>query len=145
MRSNVPPADFVEPVRAIQVHNRYLLAESDEGVLVIDQHALHERILYEQLRAKVNAGALESQALLVPEPVDLPARKRRSCSKSAKCLARLGIRVEPFGGDTILVSSYPAMLANFPAAEILRSIVEQLAVDGKAAANVAICSTSCCT
>ena len=125
------PADFVEPVRAIQVHNRYLLAESDEGVLVIDQHALHERILYEQLRAKVNAGALESQALLVPEPVDLPAQEAALVLEKREVLARLGIRVEPFGGDTILVSSYPAMLANFPAAEILRSIVEQLAVDGK--------------
>ncbi|MBA4017844.1 MAG: DNA mismatch repair protein MutL [Pirellula sp.] len=125
------PADFGEPVRAIQVHNRYLLAESDEGVLVIDQHALHERILYEQLRAKVNAGALESQALLVPEPVDLPAQEAALVLERREVLARLGIRVEPFGGDTILVSSYPAMLANFPAAEILRSIVEQLAVDGK--------------
>lgn len=125
------PADFVEPVRAIQVHNRYLLAESDEGVLVIDQHALHERILYEQLRAKVNAGALESQALLVPEPVDFPAQEAALVLEKREVLSRLGIRVEPFGGDTILVSSYPAMLANFPAAEILRSIVEQLAVDGK--------------
>ncbi|MBL9080553.1 MAG: DNA mismatch repair endonuclease MutL [Planctomycetales bacterium] len=129
--TEIAPADFAEPVRAIQVHNRYLLAESDEGVLVIDQHALHERILYEQLRAKVNAGALESQALLVPEPVDLPATEAALVLERHEVLARLGIRVEPFGGDTILVSSYPAMLANFPAAEVLRSIVDQLVVEGK--------------
>ena len=53
------------------MHNRYLVTESDDGMVVIDQHALHERILYEQLRERVLAGALESQALLVPEPVDL--------------------------------------------------------------------------
>ncbi|MBL9091853.1 MAG: DNA mismatch repair endonuclease MutL [Planctomycetaceae bacterium] len=121
----------VDPVRAIQIHNRYLIAESDEGVLVIDQHALHERILYEQLRAKVNAGALESQALLVPEPVDLPAQEAAVVLDRRDVLGKLGIKVEPFGGDTILVSSYPAMLANIPAAEILRSVVDQLVVEGK--------------
>jgi DNA mismatch repair protein MutL len=117
--------------RAIQVHNRYLIAESDEGVLVIDQHALHERIIYEQIREKINAGAIESQQLLVPEPVDLPAAEAAQVLERREVLARLGITVEPFGGDTVLVSSYPAMLANMPAAEILRMVVDQLAVDGK--------------
>src|SRR5690606_20117563 len=56
---------------ALQVHNKYLVAETDEGLVVIDQHALHERILYEQLREKVLGEALETQQLLVPEPVDL--------------------------------------------------------------------------
>ncbi|MCE9604062.1 MAG: DNA mismatch repair endonuclease MutL [Planctomycetia bacterium] len=126
-----PAALYRDPMRAIQVHDRYLLAESDEGVLVIDQHALHERILYEQLRAKINDGKLESQALLVPEPVDLPASEAAMVLEKSDVLAQLGIKVEPFGGDTILVSSYPAMLAKVPAAEILRSVVDQLIVDGK--------------
>jgi DNA mismatch repair protein MutL len=120
-----------QPVRAIQIHNRYLIAESEEGVLVIDQHALHERILYEQLRAKVTAGNLESQSLLVPEPVDLPPAEAAAVLQKREVLERLGIRVEPFGGDTVLVAGYPAMLANLPPAEILRSIVDQLLVDGK--------------
>lgn len=120
-----------QPVRAIQIHNRYLIAESEEGVLVIDQHALHERILYEQLRAKTTAGNLESQSLLVPEPVDLPPAEAAAVLQKREVLERLGIRVEPFGGDTVLVSGYPAMLANLPPAEILRSIVDQLLVDGK--------------
>ena len=120
-----------DTVRAIQIHNRYLIAESDEGVLVIDQHALHERILYEQLRHTVDAGALESQQLLVPEPVDLPAQEAAAVIDRRDVLARLGIRVEPFGGDTVLISSYPAMLANMPATEILRIVIEQLAVEGK--------------
>ena len=127
-----PPVDAAfDPVRAIQIHDRYLIAESDEGVLVIDQHALHERILYEQLRAKINGGALESQQLLVPEPVDLPSSEAAAVLERRDVLMRLGIRVEPFGGDTILVSSYPAMLANMPAAEILRLVVDHLAVEGK--------------
>jgi len=129
--SPVPPALFRDPLRAIQVHDKYLLVESDEGVLVIDQHALHERIIYEQLRAKINAGKLESQALLVPEPVDLPASEAAAVLEKSEVLAQLGIKVEPFGGDTILVSSYPAMLSKVPPAEILRSVVDQLIVDGK--------------
>jgi DNA mismatch repair protein MutL len=120
-----------ETVRAIQIHNRYLIAESEEGVLVIDQHALHERILYEQLRAKVTSGNLESQNLLVPEPVDLPPAEAAAVLQKREVLERLGIKVEPFGGDTVLVSGYPAMLANLPPAEILRSIVDQLLVEGK--------------
>lgn len=126
-----PAALYRDPLRAIQVHDKYLLAESDEGVLVIDQHALHERIIYEQLRAKINEGRLESQALLVPEPVDLPASEAAAVLEKAETLAQLGIKVEPFGGDTILVSSYPAMLAKVPVAEVLRSVVDQLVVDGK--------------
>ena len=129
--SSEPAALYRDPLRAIQVHDKYLLAESDEGVLVIDQHALHERIIYEQLRAKINNGKLESQALLVPEPVDLPASEAAAVLEKSETLAQLGIKVEPFGGDTILVSSYPAMLAKVPVAEVLRSVVDQLIVDGK--------------
>ena len=110
----------------MQVHNRYLIAESDEGVLVIDQHALHERILYEQLRAKVNSEALESQSLLVPEPVDLTPTEAAAALEARPILAKLGVTVEPFGGSTVLVSSYPAMLANISPAQVLRDLVDLL-------------------
>jgi DNA mismatch repair protein MutL len=110
----------------LQVHNRYLVTETEEGLVVIDQHALHERILYEQLRARVLSGTLESQRLLVPEPVTLTPTEAAAALESRDVLARLGMDVEPFGGDTVLVSSYPAMLANFNPTEVLRQIVEQL-------------------
>jgi DNA mismatch repair protein MutL len=110
----------------MQVHNRYLVTESEEGLVVIDQHALHERILYEQLREKVLAGTLEKQRLLVPEPVTLPPAEAAAAVNAQAALAQLGIDIEPFGGNTVLVATYPAMLANFPPAEILRQAVEQL-------------------
>jgi len=116
---------------ALQVHNKYLVAETDEGLVVIDQHALHERILYEQLRAKVLAEALETQQLLVPEPVDLSPEETAAVLQQSELLSQLGLRVEPFGGDTVLVSSYPAMLANFRPAEVLRDLAEQLLAGGK--------------
>ncbi len=115
----------------MQVHNRYLIAESDEGVVVIDQHALHERILYEQLRERVLAGALETQRLLVPETVDLSPAEAAAALANQELLAKLGVGVEPFGGDTILVTSYPAMLANFRPAEVLHDLVAQLMAEGK--------------
>ncbi len=119
------------PVKAMQVHNRYLVTETEEGVMVIDQHALHERILYEQLKARVMSGAVESQSLLVPEPVDLSPAEAAAVLEHRELLAKLGMRIEPFGGDTILVAGYPAMLANMNPAEVLRGLVDQLLSGGK--------------
>jgi DNA mismatch repair protein MutL len=119
------PSDNLRPT-AIQVHNRYLIAETDEGMVVIDQHALHERILYEQIREKVLSGVLESQRLLVPEPVDLGPAEAAAVLAAAETLARLGVQVEPFGGGTVLITSYPAMLANFRPVEVLRELVDKL-------------------
>jgi DNA mismatch repair protein MutL len=116
---------------ALQVHNRYLVVETDVGIEVIDQHALHERILYEQLREKVLGGALESQRLLVPEPVDLTATESAAALEHSHLLAQLGVEVQPFGGETVLVSSYPAMLANLSPAEVLRELVEKLLAGGR--------------
>lgn len=100
-----------ETSRAIQIHNRYLVAECDEGLLVIDQHALHERILYERLRADLAQGRLESQRLLVPEPVDLAASEAAAVLEARDTLAGLGLSVAPFGGDTLLVTATPSLLS----------------------------------
>jgi DNA mismatch repair protein MutL len=125
------PSHFGSPPHALQVHNRYLVVETDAGIEVIDQHALHERILYEQLRDKVLGGALESQRLLVPEPVDLTATEAAAALEHVELLARLGIEVQPFGGETVLISSYPAMLANWAPADVLRELVDKLLAGGK--------------
>ncbi|MEM8943641.1 MAG: DNA mismatch repair endonuclease MutL [Planctomycetota bacterium] len=126
----VPPAPHVT-ARALQIHNRYLVLENEDGLEVIDQHALHERILYELLRDKVLAGALERQRLLVPEPVDLASSEAATILDNQEMLAKIGVEIEPFGGDTILVSAYPAMLANFSPAEVVRGLAEQLQTEGK--------------
>ena len=100
-------------------------------MVIIDQHALHERIIYEQLREKVVAGNLESQRLLVPEPVSLPAAEAAAVLEQAELLSQIGISVEPFGGDTVLVSSYPAMLANHNPAEMLKGVIDKLMGEAK--------------
>jgi DNA mismatch repair protein MutL len=127
-RARPTARDFGAPAprNALQVHNRYLVVENDAGIEVIDQHALHERILYEQIRERVLAGALESQKLLVPEPVDLTSSEAAAVLEHAELLSQLGVEVQPFGGETVLVSSYPAMLANLSPTEVLRELVEKL-------------------
>ncbi|MCA9186290.1 MAG: DNA mismatch repair protein MutL, partial [Planctomycetales bacterium] len=110
--------------QALQLHNRYLVTETNDGMIVIDQHALHERILYEQLREKVLSGVVEKQRLLVPETVHLAPREAAAVLEIQETLAQLGIDVEPFGGDTVLVSSYPAMLANLSPVDLIRQVAE---------------------
>jgi DNA mismatch repair protein MutL len=119
------------PTSALQVHNRYLVTETDEGVTIIDQHALHERILYEQLRQRVAAGSLETQNLLVPDPIDLGPAETTAALEHRDLLAELGVKIEPFGGNTLLVTAYPAMLANISPVEVLREILERILAEGK--------------
>jgi DNA mismatch repair protein MutL len=115
----------------LQVHNRYLVAETDEGVMVVDQHALHERILYEDLRRRMAAGSVETQSLLVPEPVDLSAPEAAAALEHRDLLAELGMAIEPFGGTTVLIAGFPAMLANMNPVEVLRDLLERLLAGGK--------------
>ncbi len=121
-----PPQPPSRSHLGFQIHNRYLVTENADGMVVIDQHALHERILYEQLREKVLSGDMETQRLLVPEPVSLAPAEAAAALEAKEVLEQLGIEVEPFGGATVLVSSYPAMLANLAPADMLRQVVEQL-------------------
>ena len=115
----------------LQVHNRYLVTQDESGMLVIDQHALHERVLYEQLREKVLAGELETQRLLVPEPVSMSGPEAAVAVEHKELFEQIGIEVEPFGGDTILVSSYPAMLRRVRPAELIRQLIDEIMVGEK--------------
>jgi DNA mismatch repair protein MutL len=112
--------------RALQLHDAYLVVETPEGMLVIDQHALHERILFEQLKRRLRAGVLETQRLLIPEPVDLTAEQAARTLEHREALAELGLGVEDFGGGTVLLTSYPAILGNRPPQATLRAVVDHL-------------------
>ncbi len=114
-----------------QIHNRYLVTQDESGMVLIDQHALHERILFEQIKNKVLSKTMEKQPLLVPETVTLSPSEAAAAIESKEMLSEIGIDVEPFGGDTVLVSSYPAMLGKMGCAEILREVLEPLMSGGK--------------
>ncbi|MGI9471857.1 MAG: DNA mismatch repair endonuclease MutL [Rubripirellula sp.] len=116
-----------------QVHNRYLVTQDESGMVVIDQHALHERVLYERVCAKVLAdeSSLESQKLLVPEPVSLTPAERTAALDAKETLARIGIEIDDFGGETILIHSYPAMLQKTAPSDMLRTLLESVMSAGK--------------
>ena len=113
--------------RAIQMHDRYIVVETDAGIEVIDQHALHERLLYERFKAAVARGGLEIQPLVVPERIDLPPDDLELVREHADMLGRAGMRVEPFGGPTVIVSSKPALAGATSAAHLLREVLDRLA------------------
>lgn len=116
-----------------QVHNRYLVTQDENGMVVIDQHALHERVLYERVKTKVldSGETLESQGLLVPEPVSLTPAERTAVLDHQETLAQIGMDVEDFGGETIVIRSYPAMLKKTRPAEMLRTLMESVLGGGK--------------
>jgi DNA mismatch repair protein MutL len=114
-----------------QIHNRYLVTQDDAGMVVIDQHALHERILYEQIRDRVLSRSMESQRLLIPEPVTLTGPEAAAALDAQETLRQIGIEIEPFGGDTVLVTAYPAMLSKTTPSEMLHQVLEPLMQAGK--------------
>ena len=125
------PSQLPVSTLGLQVHNRYLITQDESGMLVIDQHALHERVLYEQLREKILAGELETQRLLVPEPVSMSGPEAAAAMEHKALFEQIGIEIEPFGGDTILVSSYPAMLRRVRPAELIRQLIDEIMVGEK--------------
>lgn len=129
--ADAPPIGPIERIRAIQLHNSYIVLETDEGMLLVDQHALHERILYEGLRQRVGEQGVESQELLVPEPVDLTPTQVGLLIEQASVLAELGFRIEEFGDRTILIRSYPAILRRILPADLIKDIACRLEETGK--------------
>jgi DNA mismatch repair protein MutL len=115
-----------------QFHNTYIVCESEGGLILIDQHAAHERVLYEQFSAR-SAGAQKSaQRLLVPETVELGYRETGVLEKIIPDLAELGLDIEPFGGNTFVVKAVPSFLAGREIKPILIEIVEKIAEVGAA-------------
>ncbi len=124
--STVPAANDAPPQPVLQIQDTYIVLETDAGMLVIDQHALHERILYEQLRQRLMQKNLDVQRLLVPEPIDLPPQQAALLLAATDTLASLGIEISEFGGNTVLVHSYPTLLSRRPVHEIVAAIVDHL-------------------
>jgi len=98
------------PPHAIQLHNTYLVAETPDGILIVDQHALHERVLFEQLMGRLEAGPLESQRRLAPISVDLTDAEMAAAETHQEALARLGIEVEPLGPRSVGIHSFSTLL-----------------------------------
>jgi DNA mismatch repair protein MutL len=111
----------------------YLVLAADDELLLVDQHAAHERVLYERLRAQWLARGVESQGLLVPAAAPLDPRALAALGAAAEALARLGFDLEPFGEGAVLVRAVPALLSGHDPLGLVRGLAEELAAAGAAA------------
>ncbi|MFT9446636.1 DNA mismatch repair endonuclease MutL [Gluconobacter japonicus] len=113
-----------------QVFDTYIIAVAPDGDLVlVDQHAAHERLTHERLREQYASGALRSQALLLPEVIDLPRREAEALLARSEDLSRLGMDLESFGPGSVLLRSVPALLGTKDVQGLLRDVADELAND----------------
>lgn len=111
----------------LQVHNSFILAETRDGLIIVDQHAAHERILYERIMARFKSGGAEGQRLLFPFTIRLTRQELDAVKSVSELLARLGFEVEPFGSDAILVQAVPSPHPHFDAERCIREMIRELA------------------
>ena len=142
------PVDHPLGAARAQVHETYIVAQTRDGVVIVDQHAAHERLVYERMKTEMADGGVTRQALLLPEVVELdPAEAERVVARADE-LAALGLMIEPFGPGAVLVREVPALLGETDAAGLIRDIADDLAENGQALALKErledVCSTMAC-
>jgi DNA mismatch repair protein MutL len=113
-----------------QVHENYIIAQTQTGIVIVDQHAAHERLVYERLKRQRNETGIKAQALLIPEIIELGADDAARLLAIAEDLAALGLTIEPFGGHAIAVRETPAILGNVSARALLQDVLDELADQG---------------
>ena len=113
-----------------QLHENYIIAQTGDGIVIVDQHAAHERLVYERLKRDLAGTGVAAQALLIPEIVELAPAEASALLEAAADLARAGLVIEPFGGCAVAVRETPAVLGPIDAAALLRDIVDELTDEG---------------
>ena len=120
-----PQVDALE-AKFMQIHDSFIVKQTDDGFVIIDQHALHERILYENLCRRLSAGKLESQRLLIPESFELTEAQADALKTNAELIDKLGIELVPFGPKTIAVQAFPTLLARVAPVDFVQDLVDLL-------------------
>jgi DNA mismatch repair protein MutL len=140
--------DFPLGAARAQVHETYIVAQTRDGVVIVDQHAAHERLVYERMKAQLADGGVARQALLLPEVVELDPSDAARVGDKAEELAKLGLILEPFGAGAVLVREAPALLGDTDIHGLVRDIADDLAENGVALALSErlqeVCSTMAC-
>ncbi len=119
-----------------QLHSTYVVAQTRDGIVIVDQHAAHERLVYERLKAERAGAGIARQALLIPEVVELDPLDVARIAGESERLLELGLAVEPFGPGALLVREVPAAVAGGSAAALLRDVADALAEGGPGAGPV---------
>jgi DNA mismatch repair protein MutL len=123
------PETVSQPLGAAmaQVHDTYVVAQTADGLVIVDQHAAHERLVYERLKRGLETNGIARQILLIPDIVDLPADDVARLAERAEDLAALGLVVEPFGPGAVAVRETPSMLGAIDAGALIRDLAEEVA------------------
>jgi DNA mismatch repair protein MutL len=117
----------IRPMIALgQFRDTFIIAVDEEGIAIVDQHVAHERVLFERIVERLTAGRLESQRLLEPMLIELPAAARQALGAHATELGRLGFEIEEFGGEAVRVVSVPALLKREECEAAIRALAEDL-------------------
>ena len=109
-----------------QVHENYIIAQTADGMVIVDQHAAHERLVYEKLKAQMAENGVAAQALLIPEIVELSDNDSAKLLEVADELAKFGLGIEPFGGGAVAVRETPAILGEVNAEAMIKDILDEL-------------------
>lgn len=146
--AEVPELDHPLGAARAQLHDTYIIAETRDGLVIIDQHAAHERLVLERMKAAMEAGPVKTQALLLPEVVDLGESGAARIADAAPQLAELGLVVESFGGGAVVVREVPALMGDCDVQGLVRDLADDLAEWGEALALKDklgnICATMAC-
>lgn len=110
-----------------QIHGNYIVSQTRDSLVIVDQHAAHERLVYEALKQAMRSRPLPAQMLLMPEIVDLPEDDAARLASHAETLARFGLAVERFGPGAVAVRETPAMLGEIDAAALVRDLADEIA------------------
>jgi DNA mismatch repair protein MutL len=110
-----------------QIHETYIVSQTRDGLVVVDQHAAHERIVYEKLKASLARNGVQRQILLIPEIVELDEATVEKLIARAEELSSFGLAVEPFGPGAVAVRETPSLLGKTNAASLLRDLAEHMA------------------
>ena len=144
----IDPIDYPLGAARAQVHETYVVAQTRDGIVIVDQHAAHERLVYERMKAQMANGGVARQALLVPEVVELDPSEAERVIARADELAELGLVLEAFGNGAILVRETPALLGETDVQALVRDIADDIAENGEALALgerlADVCSTMAC-
>ncbi len=119
-------ADFPLGTARGQLHATYIVAQTVDGIVIVDQHAAHERLVYERMKKQIAATGVGRQALLLPEVVDLGEDPAVRLLARADELAELGLVLEPFGPGTVVVREVPSMLGKVDAVGLVRDLADEL-------------------
>ena len=122
--------NFPLGVARAQLHETYIVAQTDQGVVIVDQHAAHERLLHEKLKSQLEADGVKRQALLLPEVVEVGEDGARRLTQRAAELADMGLVLEPFGLGAVVVRETPAVLGEVDIQGLVRDLADELAEMG---------------